>query len=46
MTTRARNRTRTTRPGSFALTHAQRTFDPFNTEDCPQLFADKWTAGD
>jgi hypothetical protein len=46
MNTRPPNRTETgtTRPTSFALANAQRTFDPFNTEDCPQMFADKWTA--
>ena len=24
------------------MRHAQRTFDPFNTEDTPQMFEDKW----
>ena len=47
MTTPAPTRTTdtpTTTPPSFALANAQRTFDPFNTEDCPQMFADKWAA--
>ena len=46
MPTRSRNRTEppTTRPTSFALAHAQRTFDPFNTAECPQMFADRWAA--
>ncbi|MEF8775699.1 MAG: hypothetical protein V5A43_04245 [Haloarculaceae archaeon] len=38
--------TDTPSPGtpSFALSNAQRTFDPFNREECPRMFADKWTA--
>ena len=46
MDTRAPNRTtEPPTPGtpSFALANAQRTFDPFNTADCPKMFADKWT---
>jgi len=26
----------------FTAADAPRTFDPFNTRDCPKLFADKW----
>jgi hypothetical protein len=44
---------RHTEPAELGVTHAvkrpllrnaPRTFDPHNTRDCPQLFADKWTA--
>lgn len=27
---------------SFTTSNAPRTFDPFNTRDCPGMFADKW----
>lgn len=35
-----------TRPGtdSFALRFAKRSFEPFNTNPCPKMFADKWRA--
>ena len=26
----------------FTIGNAPRTFDPFNTHDCPGMFADKW----
>lgn len=26
----------------FTTGNAPRTFDPFNTRDCPGMFADKW----
>jgi len=29
---------------SFALENAQRTFDPLNTQPCPEMFSGKWTA--
>lgn len=29
---------------SFALRVAKRSFEPFNTNPCPQMFADKWRA--
>ncbi len=31
---------------SFALCNAPFTFSPSNTDPCPQMFADKWAAGD
>lgn len=27
---------------TFTTADAPRTFDPFNTRSCPQMFADKW----
>jgi hypothetical protein len=27
---------------SFTATNAPRTFDPFNTRDCPNPFEDRW----
>jgi hypothetical protein len=37
--------TRTTSP-SFATRNAPFTFSPHNTDPCPQMFSDKWTAGE
>ena len=31
-----------TTPESFTSNDAPRTFDPFNTRNCPKMFADKW----
>ncbi|MHB9286656.1 hypothetical protein ACKVMT_06405 [Halobacteriales archaeon Cl-PHB] len=31
---------------SFALRNAPYTFSTTNTDPCPQMFADKWAAGD
>ena len=39
----AQPRTATTR---FTPRDAPRTFDPHNTNPCPEMFADKWTATD
>lgn len=30
----------------FLTENAPRTFDPFNTNPCPEMFADKWQAAD
>jgi hypothetical protein len=27
---------------SFALRYAKRSFEPYNTHPCPEMFADKW----
>lgn len=31
-------------PDSFALRFAKRSFEPYNTNPTPRMFADKWTA--
>ena len=36
---------RTTRP-TLTTRNAPQTFDPFNTNPTPQMFADKWQATD
>lgn len=33
-----------TASNSFVIRNAPRTFDPFNTNPCPRMFADKWMA--
>ena len=30
----------------FQTQNAPRTFDPFNTNPCPEMFADKWQTAD
>jgi hypothetical protein len=35
--------TRTARP-QFTPRDAPQTFDPHNTNPCPEMFADKWTS--
>jgi hypothetical protein len=45
-----RERTSTREPerttSSFALQYAKRSFEPYNTNPTPEMFADKWAAGD
>jgi hypothetical protein len=31
---------------SFALQYAKRSFEPYNTNPTPEMFADKWVASD
>lgn len=31
-----------TTPEQFTIENAPRTFDPFNTNDCPGMFEDRW----
>jgi hypothetical protein len=31
---------------AFMIENAPQTFDPTNTDPCPEMFADKWQAAD